>query len=97
MKRRDNQHTLKEVIDQMLKAYRLDKKFVEAEIRSVWEKIMEPAIVKRTSNIRLQNKRLYIAVTSDPLREELIYLREKIKKRINTEVGKVVVEEVFVL
>ena len=81
----------------MLKAYRLDHKFVEAEVRATWEKIMEPAIVKRTTNLRLQNKRLYIAVESDPLREELVYLREKIKKRINQELDKVVVEEVFVL
>jgi len=95
--RKDNQQSIKEVIEQLLKAYRLNDKFQEAEIVTVWERVMDPAIVKRTQNLRLQGKRLYIAVESDPLREELLYLRNQIIQRINKEVGKVVVDEVFIL
>ena len=41
-----NEHSLKEVIDQMLKAYRLDDKLAERKLIASWESVMGVMIAK---------------------------------------------------
>ena len=48
----------------------------------------------RTKEIYLRDKKLFIRLTSAPLKEELFYAADKIKKMLNEQLGGEYVEEV---
>jgi hypothetical protein len=81
--RRSNANSLKEVIDQLLDTYRLRDRINEVRVRNSWDALMGTAISKRTSDIRLSAGILTIKVTSAPLKDELMFQREKIQLEMN--------------
>ena len=92
---KSNEQTLKEVINQLLKAYRLDDRLDEVRLLNSWEKVMGKTITKHTKDIFIKNKKLFIKVDSAALREELSYAKEKIVTMLNEEAGKTVIEGVI--
>ena len=85
--RRSNEESLKEVIEQLLDAYKLRDKLNQVKLLHSWEKIMGEAISKRTEKISFRDNTLSIFLNSAPLKEELTYQKEKIKTLLNAELG----------
>lgn len=85
--RNTNEQSLKEVIDQLIDSYKIRGKMNEVKVKNIWDQMMGPAIANRTSSITIKDTSLYIKVSSAPLREELLYQREKIKELMNKELG----------
>ena len=94
MKRSSNQQSLGEAITEYLARFRLDIKLAEVAAVASWEKLMGTAIAKRTKDISIKNKTLYLKIDSAALKDELFYSKEKIKEIINKEAGQVIVENV---
>lgn len=94
MIRKSNEESIKEVINQLLDSYKLRDKLNKVKLLRSWEKIMGDAIAKRTDKIIFKEKVLTIYLTSAPLKEELTYGKEKIKKLLNEELGGEFIEEV---
>ena len=94
MPRRSNDQTLKEAVDSMLKAYRLDDRLRQVKLIDSWEKIMGPTVANRTVEIKIFGKKLFVILNSASLRQELFQEREKILKLLNDEAGAVVIEEI---
>ncbi len=94
MPKRKNEQTLKQVLHQLLDAYRLRAKFNEAKIVDCWEQLMGKAIANRTQYIYVRNGTLYLKLTSASLKQELFYAKEKIINLINKELGEEYVKEV---
>ena len=92
---RSNDHTLKEVINELLKEYKLSDRLKEIKIIETWPKMVGKVIAKHTTGIYLRNKRLYITIDSAALREELHYARTKLLKSLNKLVGENFIEEIF--
>ena len=63
-KRTANQSTLGEVIDKLMKAYRLDGKMKELDIIDAWPEMMGIAVSNRTKNITIKNKTLFLTMVS---------------------------------
>lgn len=82
-KRKRDTSTLKEGIDALLDVYKLRGKFNETSITSNWEKLMGPAIAKKTSQIYIRNKKLYLKLTSAPLKNELSMAKSKLIALLN--------------
>lgn len=80
----------------MLKEYRLKPQFDEARIKSLWEKIMGKTVATYTSNIAVRKHVLYLTILSAPLKHELSYAREKIKTRLNEEMGEEYIKDVVI-
>ena len=95
MSRRSNDQTLKEAVDSMLKAYRLDGKLQQLKLIDSWEKLMGPTVAHRTVEIKIYGKKLFVILNSASLRQELFQEREKIIKLLNEEAGASVIEEIF--
>ena len=95
--RSSNQQSLKEVIEQLIDTYKLRGKINEVRLQHSWEQLMGTAVAKRTENIYLRNKTLFIRITSAPLRTELLFSVEKIKKLLNDELGGEYIDSVRVL
>lgn len=94
--RQSNEETLKEVIEQLLDTYKLRDKLNQVKLLRSWETIMGDAIAKRTEKMYLKDDVLTIYLTSAPLKEELSYGKEKIKKLLNKELAGEFIREVVI-
>lgn len=66
------------------------------QITDVWEQIMGATIAKYTESIQISNKTLFITTSVAPLRNELVYQKEKIIQRVNEALGEQVINEVVI-
>jgi hypothetical protein len=66
------------------------------QISDAWENIMGKTVAKYTEKIELINHTLFINTNVAPLRQELMYQKEKIIERVNEYLGKIVVKEVVI-
>ena len=92
--RPDNQQSLKEVIDELINAYKLRNGLNEARLRELWELMMGKMIASKTISIHLKEKQLLIRLSSSVLRQELIYRHDEIKKALNEALESEAVEEI---
>jgi hypothetical protein len=66
------------------------------QIGDVWEDIMGKTIARYTEEIKIINDTLFITTHVAPLKQELIFQKEKIKLRVNEALGKKVIKEIVV-
>jgi len=92
---RSNQQSLKEVIDELIKAYRLREGLNEVRLRQSWEELMGTVIASKTISVDLKEKQLSIRLKSAVLRQELSYKRDEIKKALNEALEMELIEEVI--
>lgn len=93
-KRKSNESTLKEAIDRLLKAYKLEDKMNELSVVDRWEKIMGKPIALRTEEVKIHNKVLMVKLNSSVMRSELQAAKSKIVKMINEDAGKQIIVDV---
>jgi hypothetical protein len=93
--KKSNEYTLKQAIEEMMRTYRLQGKMDEMKLVNSWEKIMGAVIVKYTRKIHIENRVLYVELSSAALREELSYGKSKMIKLLNDEAGANVIDDVI--
>jgi predicted nucleic acid-binding Zn ribbon protein len=91
---RHNEHSIKEVIEKLLKAYKLDDKLAERRLIHAWDEVMGKMISNHTLDIFIRNKQLFIVLDSSALRNELAMAKEKIVKMMNEAAGQEVITDV---
>ncbi len=94
--RKGEPESLGNAIQEMLKTFRIEDKFNETSLINSWEKIMGSPIAKRTSKVYIHNKKLYVHITSAPLKHELSMSRDKILVLLAKELGQTIVNEVVI-
>jgi hypothetical protein len=85
--RKTNEQPLKEVLKELIDAYRIHDRLCEARILGAWERLMGPTVSRRTREIYISNHVLHLQVSSAPLREELALSRAKILEKLNEVAG----------
>lgn len=90
-----NEHSLKEVIDKLLKVYKLDDKLAERRLISSWDNVMGEMISKHTKDLYIKNQQLFVTLDSSALRNELSLAKTKIIKMLNDTTGQKVINEVI--
>ena len=88
---------LKEVMKDLLESYHIDGKFHETQLISSWESMMGKAIAKRTSKIYIKDKKMFVELTSAPLKQELKMSKSKVMEMINNRFKKNFIEEIVFL
>jgi hypothetical protein len=88
--------SLQDAIQQFLQKSRLKSGIQAVRIEEIWEQIMGKTVAKYTDKIQIINHTLYITSSVAPLKNELLYQKEKIIERINEAMGEKVVREVVV-
>ncbi len=94
MNRNQNEESLETVMNRLLKAYGLEEGVHTAAISTHWEKLMGPAIAKRTRDMKLKKGVLTIWIESASLRQELSYGKDMIATKINQAMGERLVTQV---
>lgn len=91
-----NEYSIKEAIEELLKAYKLDTRLAERRLIQSWEEVMGKMIANHTKDLYIKNKQLFIQLDSAALRNELVMAREKIINMMNEAAGARVIEEVII-
>jgi hypothetical protein len=94
MAKKTNDKPLKEALDEMLKNFRIEDKFLQQKLIASWEKVMGKTVANRTTKIYFRDKKLFVYLNSAPLREELFNGKIKIIHLLNEEVGKLLIEDI---
>lgn len=66
------------------------------QITDVWEEIMGKTVAKYTDSIQIANHTLFISTSVAPLKNELLYQKETIIKRVNEALGDNVIRDVVI-
>ena len=90
------EYSLAEAMKQFLNKSRIKGSIQSLQIQDVWEQIMGKTISKYTEKIQIHGHTLYITTTVAPLKQELLYQKEKIKQRVNEALGERLIQEVVI-
>jgi len=88
--------SLQDAIKQFLNQSRLKSGIQSLRIEDIWEEVMGKAIARYTDKIQIINHTLFITSTVAPLKNELLYQKEKIIERVNEALGEKLVKEVVI-
>lgn len=88
---------LQEAFEELLKAYRLKDKFDQRLVIQAWPELMGKTVSSRTSSIFVKEKKLFVKISSGPVKNELSMNRSKVLDLIENKFGKGVIEEVIFL
>lgn len=81
---------------QFLNQSRLKGSIQAMQIEDVWEQLMGKTIARYTEKIKINGATLYITTTVAPLKQELLYQKEKIIQRVNESLGESTIKEVVI-
>jgi predicted nucleic acid-binding Zn ribbon protein len=90
-----NDHSLKELINELLKEYRLSDKIKELKLIESWPKVVGAMIAKHSTGLYFRDKKLYVTLDNAAIREELLFAKTKLLKSINKIAGENLVEEII--
>ncbi|HVT85915.1 MAG TPA: DUF721 domain-containing protein [Chitinophagaceae bacterium] len=85
-----------DAIQQFLQQSRIKGDIQALQIEDAWEQIMGKTIARYTEKLQIIGEKLIITTNVAPLKNELIYQKEKIKSRVNEAFGKKIISEVIV-
>lgn len=70
--------------------------FNEQDIINVWEELTGELIKKLTQKIYVKDKVLFVEVGSPALKQELMMIRNDLKNRLNSKLGKTTVKSITI-
>lgn len=94
--RESNQQPIKEAIENLLEEFHLQEKIREVKLVNSWEKIVGKTIFKYTRHISVKSKKLYLQIDSAPLKNDLLFMKQKLIDRVNEEIGDGYVDDIFI-
>jgi hypothetical protein len=90
------EYSIAEALKQFLEGSRIKGSIQAMQIQDAWEDIMGKTIARYTDKIQIIGDKLFITTNVAPLKQELIYQRNKIRDRVNEALGQKVVNEVVI-
>jgi predicted nucleic acid-binding Zn ribbon protein len=90
------EYSLGDALNHFLRHSKLKGYMQALQIEDVWEQIMGKTIAKYTDKIQIQGKTLYITTSMAPLKQELLYQKENIIKRVNETLGENTIKDVVI-
>jgi predicted nucleic acid-binding Zn ribbon protein len=88
---------LKDGIKALLRAYRLQGKLNEVTVVASWEKVMGKTVAMKTQQVYVSNNKLFVRLSSAPLKHELFMAKTRVLENLNAEVGEDIIKEVVFL
>ncbi len=88
--------SMQDAIKQFLQKSRLKSGIQALQIEEVWEQIMGKTIARYTDKIQIINHTLFISTQVGPLKNELLYQKDKIIERVNEALGEKLVKDVVI-
>ena len=90
------EYSIGDAIQKFLEQSRIKGSIQALQIEEIWGQIMGKTIAKYTEEIKIINDTLFITTHVAPLKQELVFQKEKIKLRVNEALGKNVIKEIVI-
>ena len=91
-----SEYSISEAMKKFLEGSRIKGGIQALQIEDIWEEIMGKTIARYTDKLQIIGDKLIITTNVAPLKNELIYQKEKIKQRVNEAMKQQVVNEVII-
>ena len=86
-----------ESLQDLIRAYRLQGKLTQTRIIEAWPDLMGRPVALKTSELYFLQRKLFVRITSAPLRHQLYMGRTEIVSRVNEAAGDSIIDEVVFL
>ena len=63
--------SVKDVVNKLIGTSPFKHKIAAASMRCIWQKVMPPAVCSRTDSLFIRENKVFVKVSSAPLRQEL--------------------------
>ena len=90
------EYSLGDALRKFLNQSQLKGSIQALQIEEVWEQIMGKTVARYTDKIQIHGHTLYVNTAVAPLRQELIFQKDKIIQRVNEALGENVIKEVVI-
>lgn len=90
------EYSISEAMQEFLRKSRLKGSIQALQIEDVWEDIMGKTVARYTDKLQIIGDKLIITTHVAPLKNELIYQKEKIRQRVNEALQQKVINEVII-
>ena len=97
MKSKDNEYTLTDLIRQVVEECDLTDQVNEMDVVKTYKSVVGDLISKLTLDIKLNDKTLYLKLSSAALKNELMYKKTDLLVRINSELNRDAVNNIVFL
>jgi hypothetical protein len=91
-----SEYSLGDAMKKFLDHSRLKGSIRALQIEDAWEEIMGKTVARYTDKIQIHGHTLHINTSVAPLRQELLYQKEKIMERVNSALGEQLIKEVVI-
>ncbi len=88
---------LKEAFENMFRRFKLDSKFNEIAVIEAWPDLMGQLTASYTQRLFIKDKKLFVQLSSAPLKQQLFLQRTKIIELISEKVSEGIVNEIVFL
>ncbi|MGB8192187.1 MAG: DUF721 domain-containing protein [Chitinophagaceae bacterium] len=88
--------SMKDALKKFLNQSRLKGDVQALQIEEVWGKLMGKTIAKYTESIKIIHHTLFITTNVAPLKQELMFQKENIVKRVNEALGESTIRDVVI-
>ena len=88
--------SFKDAMQQFLNQSRIKGDIQAMQIDDVWEKIMGKTVARYTDKLQIFGDKLVVTTNVAPLKQELMYQKEKIIQRVNEALGQKIIREVII-
>lgn len=90
------EYSIGQALQEFLNKSKIKNDIQALQIENLWQDIMGKTIARHTDKLQIVENKLIISTHVAPLKNELIYQREKIIQRVNEAFGKKVIKEVII-
>jgi hypothetical protein len=88
--------SLGDAINEFLKKSRIKGDIQALQIEDIWEDIMGKTVARYTDKLQIIGDKLIITTNVAPLKNELLYQKDKIRQRVNEALKQQVVKVVII-
>ena len=95
-RKKDATH-LADAFKDLLKTYRLEDTYQEKVLLASWGELVGKTIADRTTNLYIKDKKLFVKISSGPVKKELQLNKSKVMLLIESQLGTGIIQEVIFL
>lgn len=93
--KKSNAQPLKDVIQEYLKAMKMNSKLKEVGLVGSWERVVGRTIARATKDIYIKDRKLFVILNSSVVRNELEMVKIPLVDRLNQEANFDVIDEII--
>ena len=92
--RKSQIQSISEIISALMKNNGHEEKLAEVRIIRSWEEVLGKTVSRYTKNLYIKDRTLFVSMSSSIVRNEIMFMRDELIKRLNENAGKKVIDKI---